>query len=91
MKGRVENWRDIHGYNGWYQISTEGRVRSYKAVSYTHLDVYKRQGITLYSAYPAGYAALDGMKKHRLHDGAFFRRVLFRSQRARRNMGLERL
>lgn len=31
MKGRVENWRDIPGYNGWYQISTEGRVRSYKA------------------------------------------------------------
>lgn len=24
-----------------------------------------RTGITLYSAYPAGYAALDGMKKHR--------------------------
>lgn len=35
-----------------------------------------RTGITLYSAYPAGYAALDGMKKHRLHDGAFFRRVV---------------
>lgn len=31
MKGRVEHWRDIPGYNGWYQISTEGRVRSYKA------------------------------------------------------------
>ena len=31
MKGRVEYWRDIPGYNGWYQISTEGRVRSYKA------------------------------------------------------------
>lgn len=33
MKGRVEHWRDIPGYNGWYQISTEGRVRSYKAHS----------------------------------------------------------
>lgn len=29
--GRVERWRDIPGYDGWYQISTEGRVRSYKA------------------------------------------------------------
>lgn len=29
--GRVERWRDIPGYDGWYQISTEGRVRSYRA------------------------------------------------------------
>lgn len=29
--GQVERWRDIPGYDGWYQISTEGRVRSYRA------------------------------------------------------------
>lgn len=31
LMGRVERWRDIPGYDGWYQISTEGRVRSYRA------------------------------------------------------------
>lgn len=25
-----EEWKDIPGYDGWYQISTEGRVRSYR-------------------------------------------------------------
>ena len=25
-----EEWRDIPGFGGWYQISTEGRVRSFR-------------------------------------------------------------
>ncbi|MCI8414941.1 MAG: hypothetical protein HFF00_04850 [Ruminiclostridium sp.] len=25
-----EEWRDIPGYGGWYQISTEGRIRSFR-------------------------------------------------------------
>lgn len=31
MSAQKEEWRDIPGYGGWYQISTEGRVRSYRA------------------------------------------------------------
>lgn len=31
MLAGKEEWRDIPGYGGWYQISTEGRVRSYRA------------------------------------------------------------
>jgi len=27
---RREEWRDIPGYDGWYQISTEGRIRSFR-------------------------------------------------------------
>lgn len=30
MSAQKEEWRDIPGYGGWYQISTEGRVRSFK-------------------------------------------------------------
>ena len=27
---RKEEWKDIPGYDGWYQISTEGRIRSFR-------------------------------------------------------------
>jgi len=30
MSARKEEWWDIPGYDGWYQISTEGRVRSFR-------------------------------------------------------------
>lgn len=28
LQGRCETWRDIHGYEGWYQVSDAGHVRS---------------------------------------------------------------
>lgn len=31
MSAQKEEWKDVPGYGGWYQISTEGRVRSYRA------------------------------------------------------------
>ena len=37
-------WREVAGYEGLYAVSDEGEVVSLpRAVSYTHLDVYKRQ------------------------------------------------
>lgn len=31
MSARTEEWRDLPGYDGWYQISDWGRVRSFRA------------------------------------------------------------
>lgn len=31
MSDRKEEWRDIPGYNGWYQISDWGRIRTWRA------------------------------------------------------------
>ena len=31
MSARKEEWRDIPGYNGWYQISDWGRIRTWRA------------------------------------------------------------
>lgn len=33
MSRNKEEWRDIPGYDGWYQISDWGRVRSYRALT----------------------------------------------------------
>ena len=29
----MEEWRDIPGYEGWYQVSNLGRVRSMRRIS----------------------------------------------------------
>ncbi len=31
MSARKEEWRDIPEYNGWYQISDWGRVRTWRS------------------------------------------------------------
>lgn len=36
METRIEVWRDIEGYEGYYQVSNFGRVRSVERVIYLH-------------------------------------------------------
>ena len=45
--GGNDGWYDGDGNDGWYDGDGSGGYDYYNAVSYTHLDVYKRQGGTL--------------------------------------------
>ena len=41
----IEWWAEKHGLESIAQLYREGKVGEDPAVSYTHLDVYKRQGV----------------------------------------------
>ena len=40
----IEKWKDIEGYNGDYQISNLGIVKSFKGKSERIMRLYKRKG-----------------------------------------------
>ncbi len=39
MPDKKEQWKDIPGYGGWYQISTEGRLRSFRGYGGRRLEI----------------------------------------------------
>ena len=61
---REEEWRFVPGFNEHYMVSNFGRVKSLKrtiTVSYTHLDVYKRQEYTFLGRVLRGQNSLFSM------------------------------
>jgi len=62
-----EHWRDVPGWEGWYQVSDRGRVRSLDRVVVKH-DAPRRVPARLLARHgrDRDYAALwrDGRRKH---------------------------
>ena len=57
---------NLTGFIGIVSMIT--RVSNLSAVSYTHLDVYKRQADRKSSQYAEAKKAIDGLKKSRRED-----------------------
>ena len=71
----MEIWKEIKGYEGLYEVSSEGRVRvSDKLVKTKGNVLYLRKGVILKESYTRGYSQVvltkDGIRKgykvHRL-------------------------
>ncbi len=45
----MEEWRDIEGYEGLYQISNKGKVRSLDRVAWNHNGYALKEGVFLVS------------------------------------------
>ena len=65
MRWNGEAYRDINILMLWAMASTKGynseRWMTFKPVSYTHLDVYKRQGYRTPSAFSRAFVKWAGM------------------------------
>jgi len=59
----VERWKDIKGYNGDYQISNEGRVRSFKTGS----EVLKIQSVEAGGYLEVHLYRNNNRKHHKIH------------------------
>lgn len=58
-----EEWKDIHGYEGQYQISNMGRVRSLDRMVNNHGKCYFKKGQIISDANAYGYRSV-GLCKH---------------------------
>lgn len=55
----MENWRDVVGYEGWYQVSDQGRVRSLDRVVGHNLGGPKRIKGKLLKQHPKKYGHMS--------------------------------
>lgn len=76
----MEIWKEIKGYEGLYEVSSEGRVRVSDRLVKTKGNVlYLKKGVILKESYAGGYSQVvltkDGIRKsykvHRLVAGTF--------------------
>jgi hypothetical protein len=63
-KEKIEEWRDIHGYEGKYQVSNFGNVRTLTRIINEHRRSYTRRGKVLNKYYNK-----DGYYKVKLYNG----------------------
>jgi hypothetical protein len=74
MDQSLEQWRQIDGYEGFYEVSSAGQVRSVdRVVPHSKLGQWKRRGVTLRKTpVSGGYLAVNlsregRIKKYRVH------------------------
>lgn len=84
-----EIWKDIDGYEGYYQVSNKGRVRSLDRVAWNHNGYAPKKGILLVSrANATGHHTVNLSKTANLKCSLFIDWWLMRSFQTRTTIQL---